>query len=116
MIELGGNDALRGTPPQTIKQNLLGLVREAKLSGAWVILFAPPVLPNYGKTYALAVTKVFDEVSRAEKITQVPCFICGVATQPGMMQSDGIHPNESAQALMLDAVWPYLKQKLHCKK
>jgi acyl-CoA thioesterase-1 len=114
LIELGGNDALRGTPPETIRKNLLSLVRQAKATGAWVVLLEAPVLPNYGKAYADAVAKLYGEVARAETITHVPCFVCAVGTKPGMMQADGIHPNEKAQADMLDAVWPYLKPKLRC--
>ncbi|HRK79696.1 MAG TPA: arylesterase [Thiobacillus sp.] len=114
LIELGGNDALRGTPPEAIRRNLLSLVRQAKAAGAWVVLLEAPVLPNYGKAYADAVAKLYGEVSRAETVTHVPCFVCAVGTKPGMMQADGIHPNEKAQAGMLDAIWPYLKPKLRC--
>ena len=114
LIELGGNDALRGTPPDAIRQNLVAMVREARASGVWVLLLEAPVLPNYGKAYADAVAKLYGEVARAEKITRVPCFVCAVGVKPGMMQADGIHPNEKGQAGMLDAVWPYLKPKLRC--
>jgi acyl-CoA thioesterase-1 len=114
LIELGGNDALRGTPPAVIRQNLRTLIRQAKAAGAWVVLLDAPVLPNYGKPYADAVTKLYGDVAREQKIVHVPCFICGVGTTPGMMQADGIHPNEKAQAKMLDAVWPSIRPKLHC--
>jgi acyl-CoA thioesterase-1 len=114
VIELGGNDALRGTSPALIRQNLTALVRQAKASGAWVLLLEAPVLPNYGRAYADAVAKLTGEVARAEKVTHVPCFVCEVGVKPGMMQADGIHPNEKGQPAMLDAVWPYLKPKLRC--
>ena len=114
LIELGGNDAMRGTPPEAIRQNLVTLIRQAKAGGAWVVLLEAPVLPNYGKPYAEAVAKLYVDVAREEKIVRVPCFICGVGVVPGMMQADGIHPNEKAQGRMLDAVWPYLKPKLRC--
>ena len=114
LIELGGNDALRGTPPAAIRQNLLALIRQARAAGAWVVLLDAPVLPNYGKPYADAVTKLYADVAREQKIVHVPCFICGVGITPGMMQADGIHPNEKAQAKMLDAVWPSIRPKLHC--
>lgn len=116
LIELGGNDALRGIPPQVIRQNLVAMVREAKASGAWVLLLEAPVLPNYGKAYADAVAKLFGEVARAEKVSGVPCFVCQVGVQPGKMQADGIHPNEQGQAAMLDAVWPALKPRLRCPR
>jgi len=114
LIELGGNDALRGTPPELIRQNLLTMIRHAKSAGAWVALLESPVLPNYGKPYADAVAKLYVEVARNEKIVRVPCFVCGVGITPGMMQADGIHPNEKAQRKMLDAVWPYIQPKLRC--
>lgn len=116
VIELGANDALRGTPPAAIQQNLQALVRQAKASGAWVMLLEAPVLPNYGKAYGAALTRLYREVSRAEGIDLVPCFVCGVAVLPGMMQADGIHPNDKAQGAMLDAVWPRLKPKLRCPR
>ena len=112
LVELGGNDALRGTPPAVIKQNLQTLIRQAKAAGAWVALLEAPVLPNYGKPYADAVAKLYVEVAREEKIIRVPCFVCGVGVKDGMMQADGIHPNEKAQPKMLDAVWPHIKPKL----
>jgi len=114
LIELGGNDALRGTPPEVIRQNLQTMIRQAKAAGAWVALLDAPVLPNYGRAYADAVAKIYTEVARAEKIIRVPCFVCGVGVAPGLMQADGIHPNEQAQARMLDAVWPHIQPKLHC--
>ncbi|MFP5419246.1 MAG: arylesterase [Gammaproteobacteria bacterium] len=114
LIELGGNDALRGTPPNVIRQNLVTMIRQAKASGAWVALLEAPVLPNYGKPYAEAVAGVFADVARAERIVRVPCFVCAVGVKPSLMQADGIHPNEQAQAQVLDAVWPYIQPKLKC--
>jgi acyl-CoA thioesterase-1 len=114
LIELGGNDALRGTPPKVIRQNLLTMVRQAKAAGAWVALLDAPVLPNYGKAYAGAVAKLYGEVAREEKLVLVPCFVCGVGVTADMMQADGIHPNDKAQIRMLDAVWPHIRPKLNC--
>jgi acyl-CoA thioesterase-1 len=114
LIELGGNDALRGVPPAAIRQNLRAMVREAKASGAWVVLLDAPVLPNYGKPYADAVAALYAEVEREEEVVRVPCFVCPVGTSAALMQADGIHPNEKAQPQMLDAVWPYIEEKLQC--
>ena len=114
LIELGGNDALRGTPPAVIRENLVAMIQQAKASGAWVALLDAPVLPNYGKPYADAVAKLYVDVAREEKIVRVPCFVCGVGITAGMMQADGIHPNEKAQVRMLDAVWPHIRPKLRC--
>lgn len=114
VIELGGNDALRGVPPATIRQNLGNMVRQARATGAWVMLLEPPVLPNYGKAYAGAVTRAYHDTAREHKVTRVPCFICGVGVDPALMQQDGIHPNAEAQMSMLDTVWPHLQPKLRC--
>lgn len=114
LIELGGNDALRGMPPQAIRDNLRRMIRQARSAGAWVLLLEAPVLPNYGRAYAEAVAKIYTDLAQEEKVSRVPCFVCGVGTQPGRMQADGIHPNEQAQAAMLDAVWPALKPELRC--
>jgi acyl-CoA thioesterase-1 len=115
LIALGGNDALRGTPPAVIRQNLVGLVRQARAAGAWVAVLEAPVLPNYGKPYAEAVARLYAEVARQERVIRVPCFVCAVGVNAGMMQADGIHPNEKAQGRMLDAVWPHIKGKLRCE-
>ncbi len=114
LIELGGNDALRGTPPDVIRQNLVMMIRQARAAGAWVALLEAPVLPNYGKPYADALARLYGEVAREEKIVLVPCFVCGVGVTSGMMQADGIHPNEKGQLRMLDAVWPHIKPTLRC--
>jgi acyl-CoA thioesterase-1 len=114
VIELGGNDALRGTPPALVKKNLEAMVKQAQASGAWVAVIEPPVLPNYGKAYADSIARVYSEVERRYRLTRVPCFICGVGVDPSLMQADGMHPNARAQAAMLDAVWPYIQSRLVC--
>ena len=114
LIELGGNDALRGVAPALIRQNLDSMVRQARASGAWVALLEPPVLPNYGRAYAAAVARAYRDVAHERQITRVPCFICGVGIDPLLMQQDGIHPNARAQMSMLDAVWPHIQPKLRC--
>ena len=114
LIELGGNDALRGVSPATIRQNLGSLMSQAKASGAWVALLEPPVLPNYGKAYAAAVAGIYRDIAREQKATFVPCFVCGVGVDASLMQPDGIHPNARAQGRMLEAVWASIESKLRC--
>ena len=114
VIQLGGNDGLRGTPPGVVRDNLRRMIRQSQSAGAWVLLLDAPVLPNYGRAYGEALARVYVDLAREENVARVPCFVCGVALKPGMMQADGIHPNERAQAAMLDAVWPTLKPKLRC--
>ena len=115
VIELGGNDALRGVPPETIRQNLQAMVQQARASGAWVVLLEPPVLPNYGQAYGAAIARVYRDIAQAQQATLVPCFVCKVGVDPNLMQSDRIHPNARAQLPMLDAVWPSIQPKLRCK-
>ena len=114
LIELGGNDALRGAPPETIRQNLQAMVQQARANGAWVALLEPPVLPNYGQAYGAAVARVYRDIARAQQATLVPCFVCKVGVDPSLMQADRIHPNARAQLPMLDAVWPSIQPKLRC--
>lgn len=115
LIELGGNDALRGASPETIRQNLQAMVQQARENGAWVALLEPPVLPNYGQAYGAAVARVYRDIARAQQVTLVPCFVCKVGVDPRLMQPDRIHPNELAQTRMLDTVWPFIQPKLRCK-
>lgn len=114
LIELGGNDALRGTPPALLRKHLDMLVRQARATGAWVALLEPPVLPNYGKAYAEAVARAYREAAQQPQVTRVPCFVCDVGVTPALMQADGIHPNARAQSAMLEGVWPYIQNQLLC--
>ena len=114
LIELGGNDALRGALPETIRQNLQAMVKQARAGGSWVALLEPPVLPNYGQAYGAAVARVYRDIAQAQQSTLVPCFVCKVGVDPNLMQADRIHPNASAQLPMLDAVWPSIQPKLQC--
>lgn len=115
LIELGGNDALRGAPPETIRHNLQAMVQQARNSGAWVALLEPPVLPNYGQAYGATVARVYRDTARVQQATLVPCFVCKVGVDPTLMQPDRIHPNARAQTRMLDAVWPSIRSQLSCK-
>jgi acyl-CoA thioesterase I len=114
IVELGGNDALRGTPVATIRINLGSLIAQSRQAGARVLLLETPVPPNYGKRYADKFQATYREVAAKHKVAWGPCFICDVAVDPALMQADGIHPNARAQGRMLDRVWPYLKPLLRC--
>jgi acyl-CoA thioesterase-1 len=111
-VELGGNDALRGTPPATIRKHLAEIVRQSGTAGARVALLEAPVLPNYGRAYAQAVSRVYAGLAREEKLAHVPCFVCSVGVEPALMQADGLHPNEAAQPRVLETVWPVLEKML----
>jgi len=115
VIELGGNDALRGLPLRMTEDNLAVMARAAKASGARVLLAGMAVPPNYGRAYGEAFTQLFATVAKAEGAALVPFFLKGVADGPDaeqMFQSDRIHPKAEAHPRMLDNVWPVLKPLL----
>ncbi|MBD9678145.1 arylesterase [Pseudomonas sp. PDM18] len=112
VIELGGNDGLRGMAPAQLQQNLSGMVEQSQKSGAKVILLGMRLPPNYGQRYTDAFAKVFDSVASEQKIALVPFFLEGVGGVQDMMQADGIHPAVAAQPKLLDNVWPTLKPLL----
>ena len=115
VIELGGNDALRGLPLDMTRDNLQAMARLAREAGAKVLLLGMEMPPNYGARYAQEFRQVFANVAKAEKAALLPFFLKGVADGPdpvALFQADLIHPNESAQARMLDNVWPELRKLL----
>lgn len=115
ILELGGNDALRGLPLDMTRANLGEMVRAAKAGGARVLLLGMQVPPNYGRKYADQFAATFDSVARAEGAALVPFLLAGIADAPDPMryfQPDRIHPNEAAQPLILANVWPKLKPLL----
>jgi len=112
IIELGGNDALRGYPIASIEVNLRNLVQMAKESGATVMLLGMEIPPNYGARYTLAFHSLYRSVADATGARLVPFLLDGVATNAALMQPDGIHPTAAAQSRLLDNVWPALKPLL----
>ena len=113
VIELGGNDALRGLPLEMSRQNLTAMTQAAKNSGAKVLLIGMQVPPNYGSAYSSGFSRLFADVAKAEKVALVPFFLKGIADgedASANFQPDRIHPNASAQATMLVNVWPELKK------
>ena len=113
VIELGGNDALRGLPLDMTEKNLTAMTQAAKKAGAKVLLLGMQVPPNYGGNYGAAFSGLFTKVAKSEKVPLVPFFLKGVADVEDVasqFQADRIHPNEQAQAKMLANVWPELKK------
>ena len=111
VIELGGNDALRGLPLDMTEKNLTAMVQASKKSGAKVLLLGMQVPPNYGGAYGATFAGLFSKVAKAEKVALVPFFLKGIADAEdatGQFQADRIHPNEQAQAKMLANVQPEL--------
>ncbi|MGD9945629.1 MAG: arylesterase [Burkholderiaceae bacterium] len=112
VIELGGNDALRGLDLAALDDNLSTMTRMSRKAGAQVLLLGMMMPPNYGRAYADAFNAVFQRVAEREKALLVPFFLEGVADRLDMFQADRIHPTETAQRRMLDNVWPALKPLL----
>jgi len=113
VIELGGNDALRGLPMDMTRANLGAMARAAREAGARVLLLGMQVPPNYGTRYAADFRQLYADVARAEKAALTPFFLAGVADTPDaatLFQADRIHPNEAAQARLLDNVWGGLRR------
>ena len=113
VLELGGNDALRGLPLDMTEKNLAAMTQAAKKAGAQVLLLGMQVPPNYGGAYAATFSSLFAKVARAEKVALVPFFLNGIADgddSASRFQADRIHPNEQSQARMLANVWPELKK------
>jgi acyl-CoA thioesterase-1 len=115
IIELGGNDALRGLPLAMTEDNLARMTQEAQQAGAKVLLVGMQVPPNYGTDYANRFAGLFAQVGKQHKAAVVPFLLKGVADGADptrMFQADRIHPKEEAHPLMLDNVWPELKKLL----
>jgi acyl-CoA thioesterase-1 len=115
VIELGGNDALRGLPMDMTEKNLVAMTQASKKAGAKVLLIGMQVPPNYGDAYASGFASLFPKVAKAEKVALVPFLLKGIADgddSAANFQADRIHPNEPSQASMLANVWPELKKLL----
>ncbi|WP_068994364.1 arylesterase [Kangiella sediminilitoris] len=112
IIELGGNDGLRGFPPNVIKSNLKTLVSKSQKAGAEVLLLGIQIPPNYGEKYAQAFFENYKEIASNSETKLVPFFLDGVGGNEELMQKDGIHPNAKAQPILLDNVWQQLSPML----
>lgn len=115
VIELGGNDALRGLPLSMTRDNLLAMTQSAQKAGAKVVLVGMQVPPNYGADYNRQFQAAYAEVAKTTKAALVPFFLKGVADGPhatALFQSDRIHPTEAAHPLLLANVWPTIQKNL----
>ncbi|WP_026913241.1 arylesterase [Perlucidibaca piscinae] len=112
VLELGGNDGLRGQPPALMQRNLERMVRLTQAGGGRVIVAGMRIPPNYGRAYTDAFAALFPAVARSTGSALVPFLLDGVGGRPEYMQADGLHPNVRAQALILKQVWPVLEREL----
>ena len=112
ILELGGNDGLRGLPVAQMKKNLAAMTERAQKAGARVLLVGMRVPPNYGEAYSQAFERAFGEVARERKAALLPFLFEGFAEKMDLFQPDRIHPNEAAQPEMLKNVWQALAPML----
>lgn len=109
IIELGGNDGLRGLSLSTMKSNLAAIINLSQKARAKVLLTGIRIPPNYGKTYTRAFYAIYPSLADQFKIPLIPFLLANVGDQVQLMQNDGIHPTAAAQPMILDTVWPYIK-------
>ena len=112
VLALGGNDGLRGFPPDRLQSNLEKIVVTAKGSGAAVVLLGIRIPLNYGPRYSQAFEDSFRNVAESQRIPWIEFFMEGVALNEELMQDDGIHPNAAAQPILLDNAWPVITEAL----
>lgn len=112
ILELGSNDGLRSLPLGGTRDNLDRMIALARARGAEVLLLGMRMPPNYGERYTTAFQNMYTELAQAHKISLVPFLLDRAALDPALMQSDGIHPNEAGQPVLLDNVWPKLEPLL----
>jgi acyl-CoA thioesterase-1 len=112
IIELGGNDGLRGLALDATRENLQSMINLSQDSGASVILAGIQLPPNYGKTYTGKFSEMYRALAGEADVRFIPFLLQGVALDPALMRDDGIHPNATAQPILLDTVWQVLEPLL----
>jgi len=112
VLELGGNDGLRGQPPEQLQQNLASMIDRSRDAGAKVVLLGMRLPPNYGVRYTTAFAQVYEQLAAQKQVPLVPFFLEGVGGVAQMMQADGIHPAQGAQQRLLENAWPAIKPLL----
>ena len=112
IIELGGNDGLRGMPVSTARSNLVQMITLSKAAGARIVITGIQMPPNYGPQYTSAFAAMYPDIARTEHVVLVPFLFQGFAEDTELFQGDRIHPSASAQPMLLDNVWGPLKPLL----
>lgn len=115
MIELGANDGLRGLSIAHIRDNLQTLIKSSLASGAEVILMEIKIPPNYGKKYTRAFNRIYHKLAEQYDLLLLPFILDEIAIKPELMQADGLHPNDRAQAIISENLWKMLEPVLEIK-
>ena len=117
LLELGGNDGLRGLSLTAMKSNLDAMIASAQQAGSQVLLIGMQLPPNYGPRYTERFQSIYHELAGERNLALLPSLVDGIGTKQNLMQEDGIHPNAVAQPLIVDRVWkelvPLLEQAEH---
>jgi len=108
ILELGGNDGLRGLSLEALAQNLAAMIERSQQAGARVALAEIRIPPNYGPRYTKKFQALYGELAERYQLPLIPFLLDGVADNNGLMQADGVHPRAEAQPRILDNVWPVL--------
>ena len=112
ILELGANDGLRGVNPDVSRANMTSMIKQSQSIGATVLLAGIKLPPNYGPAYLHRFESMYADLAVEFETLLVPFFMDGVIFVPGMLQADGIHPNEKGQPVLLDNVWQVLEPAL----
>lgn len=116
IIELGGNDGLRGLSLDEMEKNLGQMIRLSQQAGSQVVLIGIRMPPNYGAHFTRQFATIFQQLAQQYAIPLVPQILANIAEHPELMQPDGIHPQADAQSLIVDNIWPTLKTLLRSEK
>ncbi len=115
ILELGGNDGLRGFDLNTTRKNLDKMVSLSLSQSSKVLLAGIKIPPNYGRTYTRRFSNIYQQLAVQDKVELIPFILDKVATIPELMQADGIHPNAKGQPIIVENVWHYLEQMIEQK-
>ena len=112
ILELGGNDGLRGFPAEVIRENIRTMIESSRNHGATVVILGIKIPTNYGPRYRQAFENIYSDLATELDVLWIEFFMEGVALNEEMMQDDGVHPTTEAQPMLLDNAWPVIREAL----
>jgi acyl-CoA thioesterase-1 len=112
ILELGGNDGLRGFPTDVTKENIRSIIEASRSHGAAIVILGIRIPTNYGARYTQAFEGIYRQLAEEFEVPWIEFFMQGIALNDELMQEDGIHPNTEAQPMLLDNAWPVIHRAL----
>ena len=112
ILELGGNDGLRGFPAEVIRENIRTMIESSRNHGATVVILGIKIPTNYGPRYRQAFENIYSDLATELDVLWIEFFMEGVALNEELMQDDGVHPTTEAQPMLLDNAWPVIREAL----